>query len=52
VKTGDWHGTDWEIQSGLNPGDRVIVDNLLKVQPGSVVTEASPAPAPTAPGKT
>lgn len=43
VKTGDWIGADWTILSGLNAGDRVVVDNLLKVQPGSAVTEAPPA---------
>jgi membrane fusion protein, multidrug efflux system len=47
VQTGDWIGTDWAIVSGLNPGDRVIIDNLLKVRPGVPVTEA-PATAPAA----
>jgi membrane fusion protein (multidrug efflux system) len=48
VRTGDWVGSDWTIISGLNAGDRVIVDNLLKIQPGTAVVEA----APNAPGKT
>jgi membrane fusion protein (multidrug efflux system) len=43
VKTGDWIGSDWTITSGLNAGDRVIVDNLLKIRPGVAVTEAPPA---------
>ena len=43
VQTGDWIGADWAITSGLNAGDRVIVDNLLKVRPGIAVTEAPPA---------
>jgi len=47
VQTGDWIGTDWVILSGLNAGDRVIVDNLLKVRPGTPVVEA-PAAAPAA----
>jgi membrane fusion protein (multidrug efflux system) len=51
VKTGDWLGADWAIESGLNAGDRVIVDNLLKVQPGAAVTEATTAAAPIAPAK-
>ena len=51
VKTGDWLGSDWEIVSGLAAGERVIVDNLLKVQAGSTVTEAPPA-APNPPAKT
>jgi membrane fusion protein (multidrug efflux system) len=45
VKTGDWIGSDWVIMSGLNTGDRVIVDNLLKVRPGVPVTEAPVASA-------
>jgi membrane fusion protein, multidrug efflux system len=48
VKTGDWVGTQWTITSGLNAGDRVIVDNLLRIQPGVAVTEAPQAPAPPA----
>jgi membrane fusion protein, multidrug efflux system len=48
VQTGDWIGTDWAIVSGLKTGDRVIVDNLLKVRPGIGVVEA-PAAATTAP---
>jgi membrane fusion protein (multidrug efflux system) len=47
VKTGDWIDADWVIISGLQAGDRVIVDNLLKVQPGTAVVEAPP-PVPAA----
>jgi len=49
VQTGDWIGSDWVIVSGLKAGDRVIIDNLLKVRPGVPVTEAPPAAAPPAP---
>ncbi len=52
VKTGDWIGNDWAIMSGLGAGDRVIVDNLLKIQPGAAVVEAPPATAPNALAKT
>jgi membrane fusion protein, multidrug efflux system len=48
VQTGDWIGSDWTIVSGLNAGDRVIVDNLLKIRPGIAVTEAPPGPPPAA----
>jgi len=48
VKTGDWVGADWAIMSGLNAGDRVIVDNLLKIRPGVAVTEATPTASPPA----
>ena len=52
VQTGDWIGSDWAIVSGLKTGDRVIVDNLLKVRPGvprgraPPVAAAAPAAAP------
>jgi membrane fusion protein (multidrug efflux system) len=49
VKTGDWIGNDWTILAGLNAGDKVVVDNLLKVQPGAPVTEAPPVEAAAAP---
>jgi membrane fusion protein, multidrug efflux system len=49
VKTGDWIGKDWTILSGLSAGDKVVVDNLLKLQPGAPVTEAPPAAAAAAP---
>ena len=47
VETGSWVGRDWIINSGLNPGDTVIVDNLIKLRPGSVVHAEAPAAAPT-----
>jgi membrane fusion protein (multidrug efflux system) len=58
VKAGDWVGRDWIILDGLATGDRVIVDNLLKLRPGTPVTAAPevppavvPAAAPAAPAK-
>ncbi len=55
VKLGPWVGSDWMILEGLKPGDRVIVDNLLKIRPGSSVTPVAdkppadkPAPAQSA----
>jgi membrane fusion protein, multidrug efflux system len=38
VKVGDWSGKDWTILSGLSKGDKVVVDNLQKMRPGSVVS--------------
>jgi membrane fusion protein, multidrug efflux system len=45
VVPGDWFGREWAILEGLNAGDQVIVDNLLKVRPGVPVTVAAGAPA-------
>jgi membrane fusion protein (multidrug efflux system) len=38
VVTGQWKGKDWVILNGLQPGDKVIIDNLIKVRPGMPVT--------------
>jgi membrane fusion protein (multidrug efflux system) len=34
IKPGGMAGTDWIIEEGLKPGDKVIVNGLQKVQPG------------------
>jgi membrane fusion protein (multidrug efflux system) len=41
VATG-WTGDQWLIEEGLAPGDRVIVDGIQKVGPGTKV-KAVPA---------
>jgi membrane fusion protein (multidrug efflux system) len=43
VEAGNWRGPDWVILGGLQQGDQVILDNLLKIRPGTAV-----APQPTA----
>ncbi|GHU40893.1 MexE family multidrug efflux RND transporter periplasmic adaptor subunit [Betaproteobacteria bacterium] len=42
VQTGDWYGTNWIVTSGLQAGDRVIIDNLLKLRPGNPVAPHAP----------
>lgn len=37
IQLGAAMGTNWVVESGLKPGDRVIVDGLLKAQPGATV---------------
>lgn len=37
VKLGAWSGTEWIVESGLNVGERIIVEGLTKVQPDAVV---------------
>ena len=49
VQAGDWVGTDWTILKGLNPGDRVVLDNLLKLRPGTLVSPQAPAAAASQP---
>ncbi len=51
VKVGEWIGRDWIILEGLSRGDKVVVDNLLKIRPGSLiapVADAAPDAKPDA----
>lgn len=43
VKLGQLMGDSWVVESGLQPGDRVIVSNLQKLQPGMPVQIANAA---------
>lgn len=40
IEPGSWSGADWIIESGLAAGEKVIVDGVTKVQPGTAVTPA------------
>jgi len=46
VQTGGWVGRDWVVREGLQAGDRVAIDNLLKLRPGSAVQPKAPGEAP------
>ena len=46
VKLGDLTGGSWTVLSGLQVGDRVIINGLQKVRPGAPVTIAPPKTAP------
>jgi membrane fusion protein, multidrug efflux system len=41
VQVGDWAGEAWVIDSGLAPGDKVIVDGVMKIGPGAPVRIAA-----------
>jgi membrane fusion protein (multidrug efflux system) len=47
VKVGPLKGDSWVIESGLEVGERVIVDGLQQVQPGKAVTVVTAPPAAT-----
>lgn len=41
VKASTWYGKEWLIDSGLHPGERVVVEGFHRIQPGiqvSVIT--------------
>ena len=53
VKLGDWQGRNWVVTAGLEPGEQVIVDNLIKLRPGATVAPRAAGEAPAnAPPKT
>jgi len=37
VKVGDRVGSDWIVEEGLKPGERVVADGLFKIGPGMLV---------------
>lgn len=51
IQPGEWLGTDWVILGGLKAGDKVIIDNLIKLRPGAPVNPHPPGQPPQgAPG--
>src|SRR5262245_9157258 len=45
VEVGEWAGENWVITKGLNQGDKVITDGVMKLGPGAPVRIAEPKPA-------
>jgi RND family efflux transporter MFP subunit len=37
VKVGDRIGSDWIVEEGVKPGERVVTDGLFKIRPGATV---------------
>ncbi|MCC6208215.1 MAG: efflux RND transporter periplasmic adaptor subunit [Gammaproteobacteria bacterium] len=52
VETAGWSNHDWVVTQGLAPGDKVIIDNLMKLRPGAPVAPHAPGAAPGAPAAT
>ncbi|MCX7111863.1 MAG: efflux RND transporter periplasmic adaptor subunit [Proteobacteria bacterium] len=51
VKPAETIGTQWVIEEGLKPGERVVVEGILKVRPGSKINPKPFAEAPAAAGR-
>ncbi len=54
LDVGDWTGDGWVINGGLKPGDRVVVEGVMKLSlmgPGAPVKIADDAAAPSAPAE-
>jgi membrane fusion protein (multidrug efflux system) len=46
IVVGEWAGNDWVVLSGLNAGEKVITEGLVKVFPGAPVQVGDPNAAP------
>jgi len=46
IKPGSWSGKDWIVLGGLQPGMKVVVDNIIKIRPGASVVAAPVNAAP------
>lgn len=46
IVVGEWAGNDWVVISGLNAGEKVITEGLVKVFPGAPV-QVGPPPQPS-----
>ncbi|MBI4194862.1 MAG: efflux RND transporter periplasmic adaptor subunit [Betaproteobacteria bacterium] len=51
VEVGAWSGAGWIINGGLKPGERVIVDGVMKIGPGAPVKTADGKPEAAAAAK-
>jgi membrane fusion protein (multidrug efflux system) len=51
LDVGDWTSDGWVINGGLKPGDKVIVDGVMKIGPGAPVKIADADAPPPVPGK-
>ncbi len=53
IVLGDWidgdGGNQFIVESGLKPGERIIVDGVARLQPGAPIRIAQPGAAPAAP---
>ena len=49
IEVGDWAGDAWIVNKGVQPGDKVIVEGLMKLGPGAPVRIADAAAAGKSP---
>lgn len=46
VETAGWLGRDWVVTKGIAAGDKIIIDNLMKLRPGASVAPHAPGQGP------
>ncbi len=51
LQMGSWVGKNWVVLSGLKPGARVVVNNIIKIRPGALVSPTVVPLEPVAPAE-
>ena len=46
VEVGEWAGDGWVIESGIQPGEKVVLDGVMKIGPGAPVQVVDPSAMP------
>lgn len=46
VQTGSWQGNDFAVTGGLSAGDKVVIDNIIKIRPGAPLAPHPPEAKP------
>ena len=41
IEPGEWFGDQWIVKKGLNAGDRVVTEGMVRLRPGAPVTIVS-----------
>ncbi|HKY01670.1 MAG TPA: efflux RND transporter periplasmic adaptor subunit [Burkholderiales bacterium] len=47
IQTANWIGSDWVVTGGVQAGEQIVIDNLMKLRPGVSVQPNAPAPSPS-----
>jgi membrane fusion protein (multidrug efflux system) len=42
IETGEWHGSDFVVISGLKPGEKIVISGIMNLRPGMVVKPVAP----------
>jgi len=48
IVAGNWVGQDWIVLSGLKAGEKIAIDNIIKLRPGAIVSPHAKGQSPAA----
>lgn len=47
IVAGNWVGQDWIVLSGLKAGEKIAIDNIIKLRPGAIVSPHAKSQSPS-----